>query len=29
LFLYEVIASAKGQNFGSEFGWILGWNMKL
>ena len=29
LFLYDVIASTKGQNFGSKFGWILGWNMKL
>jgi len=29
LFHYDVIASTKGQIFGSKFGWILGWNMKL
>jgi len=29
LFHYDVIAFTKGQIFGSKFGWILGWNMKL
>jgi len=29
LFHYDVIASTKGQNFGSKFGFILGWIMKL
>jgi len=29
LFDYEVITFTKGQNFGSKFGCILGWNMKL
>jgi len=29
LFHYDVITSTKGQNFGSKFGCILGWNMKL
>jgi len=29
LFHYDAITSTKGQNFGSKFGWILGWNMKL
>ena len=28
LFHYDVITSTKGQNFGSKFGCILGWNMK-
>jgi len=28
-FHYDVITSTKGQNFGSKFGCILGWNMKL
>jgi len=26
---YDVSTSTKGQNFGSKFGCILGWNMKL
>jgi len=29
LFHYAVITSTNGQNFGSKFGCILGWNMKL
>jgi len=29
LFQYDAITSTKGQNFGSKFGCILGWNMKL
>jgi len=29
LFYYDVITSTKGQNFGSKFGCILGWKMKL
>jgi len=29
LFHYDVITSTKGQNFGSKFGCILGWDMKL
>jgi len=29
LFYYDVIARTKGQNCGSKFGCILGWNMKL
>ena len=29
LFHYDVITSTKGQNFGSKFRCILGWNMKL
>jgi len=29
LFYYNVITQTKGQNCGSKFGCILGWNMKL
>jgi len=29
LFHYDVSTSTKGQNSGSKFGCILGWNMKL
>jgi len=29
LFYYDVSTAAKGQNFGSKFGYILGWKMKL
>jgi len=29
LFYYDVIIRTKGQNFGSKFGGILDWNMKL
>jgi len=28
-FYYDIISRTKGQNFGSLFGCILGWNMKL
>jgi len=29
LFHYDVSTATKGQNFGSKFGYILGWKMKL